>query len=97
MNRAFILDFLTKNKAALREEYGVQKIGLFGSYARGDFTDESDIDIAVEIESSKKTLHTFFELKREMERAFGKRVDLGIESTLKPIAKEMIDREIIYA
>lgn len=97
MDKAFILDFLTKNKTALKESYGVQKIGLFGSYARGDFTDESDIDIAVEIESSKKTLNTFFELKREMERAFGKRVDLGIESTLKPIAKEMIDREIIYA
>jgi predicted nucleotidyltransferase len=97
MTKQFILDFLSSHKAELAEKYGVTKIGLFGSYARGDEREDSDIDIAVEMLEERKNLRTFFGLKDEMECVFGKKVDLGIESTLKPIAKEVILKEIIYA
>lgn len=96
MTKTFILDFLTQHKKELHEKYGVIKIGLFGSYARDEQTEDSDIDIAVEIVKEKKNIHTFLNLKREMEKAFGKKVDLGIESTLKPLAKIYIAKEIIY-
>jgi hypothetical protein len=46
--------------------------------------------------NEKKSLSTFFALKRELEDAFKLKVDLGIESTLKPIAKKKILKEIIY-
>lgn len=96
MTKTFILDFLTQHKKELNEKYGVIKIGLFGSYARDEQTEDSDIDIAVEIVKEKKNIHTFLNLKREMEKAFEKKVDLGIESTLKPLAKIYIAKEIIY-
>lgn len=97
MTKQIILDFLSSHKEELAQKYGVTKIGLFGSYARDEQREDSDIDIAVEISNDKKTLRAFFGLKNEMECVFGKKVDLGIESTLKPIAKEYILKEIIYA
>lgn len=96
MDKKIILDYLAKNKEIFKEKYGVTKIGLFGSYVRNEQRDDSDIDIAVEMIEEKKTLRTFFGFKQEIELAFGKKVDLGIESTLKPIAKEYILKEIIY-
>ncbi|KFL33344.1 MULTISPECIES: nucleotidyltransferase [unclassified Sulfurospirillum] len=96
MDKKIILDYLAKNKEIFKEKYGVTKIGLFGSYVRNEQRDDSDIDIAVEMIEEKKTLRTFFGFKQEIEMAFGKKVDLGIESTLKPIAKEYILKEIIY-
>ncbi len=96
MTKDFILNFLAQHKEEFLEKYGVTKIGLFGSYVRGDFKDESDIDIAVEMLNEKKSLNSFFSLRRELEKAFNLKVDLGIESSLKPIAKEKILKEIIY-
>jgi len=96
MTKAFILNFLSQHKDEFYQKYGVTKIGLFGSYVRGDFKEESDIDIAIEMLNEKKSLNTFFSLKRELEDVFKLKVDLGIESSLKPIAKEKILKEIVY-
>lgn len=95
MKKKDIIVFLTSHKNEFRDKYGVTKIGLFGSYARGTESESSDIDIAVEIESNNK-FRSFFGLKRELERGLGKKVDLGIESTLKPVANQYISKEIIY-
>ncbi len=92
-----ILEYLSSNKNELKRRYGVIKIGLFGSYARGEERDDSDIDLAIELERDKKNISNFFGFKREIERVFGKKVDLGIESSLKPIAKKYILKEILYA
>lgn len=96
MNKYDILNQISAIKNDLEAKYGVTKIGLFGSYARDEQTSMSDIDIAVEMSSSKKNIHTFFNLRRDLENAFGTKVDLGIESSLKAIAKEYILKEIIY-
>ena len=96
MTKAFVLDFLKKHKAEYLDKYGVTKIGLFGSYAREEEKPSSDVDIAIEMLAEKKSLSTFFSLKRELEDAFKTKVDLGMESTLKPLAKEHILKEIIY-
>jgi predicted nucleotidyltransferase len=96
MTKTFILEFLLKHKTEYLEKYGVTKIGLFGSYAREESKKSSDVDIAIEMLDEKKSLHTFFSLKRELENAFHTKVDLGIESSLKPIARERILKEIIY-
>lgn len=96
MTKTYILEFLSQHKDEFLKKYGVTKIGLFGSYARGDFTKDSDIDIAIEMLNEKKGLSTFFALKRELEEVFNLKVDLGIESSLKPIAKERILQEIVY-
>jgi len=95
MNKQEIINYLMSHKKELYEKYGVTRIGLFGSYARDEVKEDSDIDLAVEIESKNK-FRSFFGLKRHLEESFKKKVDLGIESTLKPIAKTYILKEIIY-
>lgn len=96
VTREQITDFIKSHKAEFLEKYGVYKIGLFGSIARGEQTESSDIDIAIEMEQARKNLHNFLSFKRYLENEFGANVDLGIESTLKPTVKEKIKREIIY-
>jgi len=80
----------------LREKFGVVSLGCFGSFAKNRESSESDVDIAVRLLPEKKNLHNFLSLKRELEKLLGHRVDLGIESALKPIVKESIAKEIMY-
>ena len=96
MKREAVIEILRNHKKTLRQKYGVIKIGVFGSYARNQQRADSDIDIAIEIIKEKKNLHNFLSIKRELERILGKKVDLGIESTLKPIIKEYVSKDIIY-
>ena len=97
MNRDDILLFLKAHKEEMHRIYGVKHVGLFGSYARRTERDDSDIDIVVEFESSNKTLRNFMGFKRYLEGNLGKPVDLGIESTLKPVVRQSMQSEIIYA
>lgn len=96
MTREHILDYLNRNKDYIKNKYGITKIGLLGSYARGDENEQSDIDIVIEMDKSRKNIHTFFAFKRELEETFGKKVDMGLESSIKPIVREVIQKEIVY-
>jgi len=96
MNKENVLSYLTSHKHEFHEKYGIIKIGLFGSYARNENNDLSDIDLAIEMNTEKKNIHTFFAFKRELESIFNRKVDVGIESSLKPVAKEELKKEIIY-
>lgn len=91
-----ILTFLQTHKEEMAQRFGVVSVGLFGSYARGDAREDSDIDIAIEIMSEKKSLANFLGVRRYLEAQFGKTVDLGIESSLKPLAREIVAKEIIH-
>ncbi len=95
-NKNDILMFLQTHKEEMAQRFGVVSVGLFGSYARGDARDDSDIDIAIEIMSEKKSLRNFLGVRRYLEAQFGKTVDLGIESSLKPLAREIVAKEIIH-
>ena len=66
MTKTFILNYLANHKDEYLKKYGVIKIGLFGSYAREDFKDDSDIDIAIELKNENKSLGTFFHLKESL-------------------------------
>lgn len=96
MTRSEILDFLKSHREELRLTYGVTDIALFGSYARDCAKDGSDIDIAVELTEDKKTLTNFFGLRRYLEEHLGKRIDLGIESTMKPIVKKTAQQDMLH-
>lgn len=91
-----IIVFLQTHKDEMAKRFGVVSVGLFGSYARGEAREDSDIDIAIELSPEKKSLSNFFGVRRYLEQQFGKTVDLGIESTLKPLAREMVAKEIIH-
>lgn len=91
-----IVLFLQTHKDEMAQRFGVVSVGLFGSYARGEAREDSDIDIAIELRPEKKSLSNFLGIRRYLEQQFGTTVDLGIESTLKPLVREMIAREIIH-
>jgi len=93
MDRETILHFLKSHKAQLQESYGVEEIGLFGSYARGEATEQSDIDLVVDMPSS---FTAFFGLQEYLERMLGKRIDLGMKQKLRAYIHEKIKDEIIY-
>lgn len=73
VNKESILSVL---KGLDKEKYSILEIGLFGSYAREEETDSSDIDIIVKIEFKKGMYRNFCTLQEELENTFGKKVDL---------------------
>ncbi|MFC1841649.1 nucleotidyltransferase family protein [Candidatus Dependentiae bacterium] len=90
-----ILDFLRKNKEFFKKKFDVDKIMLFGSYARGDATPESDIDIL--IESKKKSFDKKFAMKVFLEKGLKKNVDLIYSDSVRRFIMRFIKEELIYA
>ena len=96
MTREDILNFIRANRSVLEEKFSVKNIGLFGSYAKGTATQESDIDFYVVFKN--KTLDNMTGLWIFLEEAFGKKVDMlyGHPRQRKGL-KTQIEREVIYA
>lgn len=90
-----ITSTLEKQKLALRQ-YGVSRIGLFGSSVRADATPESDIDMVVEFEPGKKTYRNFFGTATYLESLFHKSIDLVTPQAISPHIKPYIDKDIRY-
>ncbi len=93
-----IIDILSENGSYLASEYGVKKIGLFGSYAKDTPTESSDIDLVVEFEHPIG--FRFIELSEYLETILGKRVDIlthaGIQGIRIPHVAENIKESIVY-
>jgi len=81
----------------LKEKYGVKRIGFFGSLARNEQKETSDIDVLVEFEKGAKTFDNYMNLKFFLEEVFGRKVDLVISDALKPQIRERVLEEVIYA
>ena len=73
-------------------QHGARSVRVFGSMARGTHTDESDLDLLVEFEPGRD-LFDLIELKRELEEALGRSVDIVTERSLSPYIREKVLRE----
>ena len=89
-----ILDLVAANRSKLRE-FGVLKLGVFGSHARGDASPDSDIDFLVELEN--ETFRSYMGLKFFLEDLMGRKVDLVLLDTIKPRMRDEILDEVKYA
>jgi len=96
LNSNEILKKLEENKNKIRE-FGVKRIGLFGSYVRGEQKKDSDIDIVVEFEKGKKNFDNYMELKFFLEDLFRCKVDLVVLESIKPDLKSSILESVKYA
>ena len=100
MDKEEILNKLRENKEKMKE-FGVKRIGIFGSYAKDMAGEKSDIDIIVEFERGKATFKNVCGLIDFLEELFGREVDIltpdGVESIRIKHVKEGIKREIEYA
>lgn len=90
------VEILKKNEDIIKQKYGIKKIGVFGSFARGEEKEGSDIDVLVNFEEGAKTFDNFMELKFFLEDLFGRKVDLVTFEALRPQLKEVILREVAY-
>ncbi len=94
MTQKELLDFLKSKKKFLQQEFAIEKIGLFGSYARGDYTQNSDIDLV--IVTSKKSFRNRYALKEYLEKRLQKDIDIGYLDSLRGFIRNNIKDEIIY-
>lgn len=69
---------------------GVKRAALFGSYARGDATKDSDIDLLIEFRGKNKSLLDLAELKINLEDNLGKHVDLITYNSIHPLLRDRI-------
>ena len=92
-----ILEVLSKNLNKWKDQYGVKRIALFGSYSREDQKYSSDIDLLVEYDEKAISFDNYMDLKFNLEDLFQKPVDLVILDDIKPALKPSILRSAKYA
>ncbi|GHT53422.1 DNA polymerase subunit beta [Bacteroidia bacterium] len=89
------LDMLSQYKQAHAMQYGIVRMGIFGSVARGEQRADSDVDVVIEGEA--QTLFTVVGIKRELEDLFGLPVDVvRIHDRMNPRFKQRIVNDAIY-
>ena len=90
------LQLLKDNKAMKAMQYGISSIGIFGSVARGEHTEGSDVDICVDLNTP--SLFYMVHIKEELQQLFGNPVDIiRIRPEMDALLKRDIMREGIYA
>ncbi len=90
--RVSIMDEIINKLIKILKKYGVKKIEIFGSYARGEAKPGSDIDIIVDFEETKSLLD-LVKIEQELEDALGVKVDLLTRASISPYLKEIIAKE----
>jgi len=92
-----ILEYLNNNKLEFGQKYYINKFGLFGSFARNEQTENSDVDIVYLMKEDKKISYfELFELEKKLEKQFNRKVELINYQYINPIIKYKSKNEIIY-
>lgn len=98
LTREHIVELLRAQSAYLAQEFGVRKIGLFGSFAKGLSTENSDIDLVIEFDTPIGL--RFMELGDYLEAMLGRRVDIltpiGLQAIRRKTVIQNITESIIY-
>lgn len=89
---------LTKLRAAkpLLDRYGVARVGVFGSTARGEATPDSDVDVLVEFAPDQHPGLAFFRLQDDLAEALESEIDLVTPSGLHRLVRDRVLREVAY-
>jgi len=92
-----ILAFLKEQKGDLFADYQLVKLGLFGSFARDEATETSDIDLIIEFcPNTEKIFEKKANIKHLIQTKFDRKVDLCREKYIKPYFKSQILQSVIY-
>jgi predicted nucleotidyltransferase len=90
-----ILQILRLHQPELQKKYPIGRLGVFGSYARGEATEQSDIDIAVEITGPMGL--NFVAMANEIETLLGKKTDVVPLRSIKPQYQQFVQKDLVYA
>ena len=93
-NISEIKDLLQSHKTKLVEKYNLKNLAIFGSFARNEASDKSDIDILVEF--NKPIGLDFITLAEELEEILGIKVDLVTPNAIKPKMFDYIKKDLQY-
>ena len=95
MTQSDVLSILRQYKKMNAEKYGILALGLFGSTARGEATEESDLDLVVE--TSDADLFILVHIKDDVERLLQRPIDLvRMHGNMNPLLKQRIERDSVY-
>ena len=92
-NAEYFMKILRQHLPELREKYSVNYLGVFGSYIRGEQTEDSDLDILVQFDK-KPGMFKYIELEDHLSELLGIKVDLVMKSALKPNIGKRILNEV---
>lgn len=92
-----ILEKLNTIKPQLERDFNITQIGIFGSYVRNEQTQDSDVDILIEYDRTKRmSLLKLARLENFLSNLLNKKVDIVTKKALKPIINEYVQKEIVY-
>lgn len=91
--QAEIISLLRDNQDAIKS-FGVKELGIFGSFARNEQRADSDVDVLVELK--RETFRDYMGLLNLLESIFGRKVDLVMKDTIKPLIRDRVLNETIY-
>jgi len=94
--KSTVIQKLEEVAPGICEQFGVQRIGVFGSYARGDQKPGSDVDILVELGDGFSTLKNFVGLADHLEQIFHLKVDLLTVEGVDPYIRSHVESEVIW-
>lgn len=89
-----ITNLIASRKEYLRQIYGVEKIGIFGSFARAEAEINSDLDILIGLREPI-SYFKFFDLEKEIASLVGKKIDLVTDQGIKSVIKARIMKDLI--
>lgn len=92
-----LVDLIIEKRDAIKaacQKYGATNVRVFGSCARDDYDESSDIDMLVDF-TGKLDIGVLCELEEELEKLLGRKVDLGCESMLRPRVRETVLRDAV--
>ena len=96
-SREELIGYLAANKSRLKQKYHLKKIGVFGSYARADHTESSDIDLIVEFEDDVQDLFDLkYEIRQEIGKRFNRHIDICREKYINKHFRDQILSEAVY-
>jgi len=90
-----IIDILRMHEQEIKKRFSVKRIGLFGSFARGEEKDSSDVDIMVEF--YEPTFDNFMKLAFYLEELFHRKVELVTPDSLSPYIAPYVKNEVVWA
>lgn len=97
LSRDYILSAIKARKSEL-QNFGIQEIGLFGSYGRGEASEDSDIDLLIEFDPDKESFDNFMAAYDYFESLFkDQKIEMVTKNSLSPYIGPYILKEVIYA
>lgn len=95
MEKQVVMKRLSSCMEEIRQRFSVRALAIFGSLARDEATDDSDVDVLV-VFNGKAGFDLFMDLKFYLEELLARKVDLVTEKALRPQVRRAIEEELIH-